>query len=357
MVIIVHHSQRFENIPAIPKMLTAYCQMGVQLFFVASAFTLCASYDIRSDEPHPLSSFFIRRIFRIAPLYYFGIGFYMVADLAMRHAGLVKGATNYTPLNVTANILFVHGFVPDAFNSVVPGGWSIATEMAFYALFPALFASFRWLHRRGGLPLIATVVAGALIVDAALQLAVIAWFGKGIANNNIFYCSIINQLPVFLIGMAGYAAIRYDDAFRPYPARDAIAFVVFTLVALWLMNGGESLPMIFLPSASAMAFLFMLNLARTFVHRAGVIEKVGQASFSMYVFHFVFALWITKIVVAALKAAVPVAALYVGTLALTILCTYGMATVSKLLIEDRFIDFGRRWIRKRDATRPEWTLS
>lgn len=32
--------------------------------------------------------------------------------------------------------LFVHGFHPQSINSVVPGGWSIAVEMTFYAVFP-----------------------------------------------------------------------------------------------------------------------------------------------------------------------------------------------------------------------------
>jgi peptidoglycan/LPS O-acetylase OafA/YrhL len=37
-----------------------------------------------------------------------------------------------------ATALFVHGFHPQSINSVAPGGWSIAIEMTFYAVFPLL---------------------------------------------------------------------------------------------------------------------------------------------------------------------------------------------------------------------------
>jgi len=44
-----------------------------------------------------------------------------------------KGAPAW---EVATTALFVHGFHPQTINSVVPGGWSIAVEMTFYAVFP-----------------------------------------------------------------------------------------------------------------------------------------------------------------------------------------------------------------------------
>src|SRR6185369_10001679 len=55
--------------------------IGVQLFFVASAFTIFLTYSNRyNKETAPVGNFFIRRFFRIAPMYYFGIIYFLWQD-------------------------------------------------------------------------------------------------------------------------------------------------------------------------------------------------------------------------------------------------------------------------------------
>src|SRR5437870_5372237 len=69
MVVVVHTSL---SVPALsPKIrnVAAFGQMGVQLFFLVSAYTLARSLTLRSDESSGLARYFIRRWFRIAPLY------------------------------------------------------------------------------------------------------------------------------------------------------------------------------------------------------------------------------------------------------------------------------------------------
>ena len=369
MVVTVHHSQIFGSLPRIVKVATSYGQMGVQLFFVASAFTLCTSFDLRRTEQNPYSSFFIRRYFRIAPLYYLGLALYATFDIVFRYLGPSGGESIYTPFNVFSNILFFHGFVPTAFNGVVPGGWSISTEMMFYLIFPALFVLLSKLFARGGLWPLYGVIATAIGIDFAFQWGVISIFGKGIENNNILYCSIIDQLPVFLIGMTIFFWIRYgtnldtaiaskgDDPGRRHRNlfTNCAGLAVFTLIGIVLMHSekllgdDKNISMIFLPSVSAVSFFFLLNICRVYVRKTGVLERIGQLSFSMYIFHFVFAWWMTKMVTDYLSTLVPSPILYVATLAFTILCTYSVALFSKVLIEDRFIDYGRRLIRRRDS--------
>ena len=76
LVIVVHVSQRATLTDPMLRWLTDYSQMGVQLFFVASAFTLCHALARRRDEPSPQLALYIRRVFRIAPLYWFAVIFY-----------------------------------------------------------------------------------------------------------------------------------------------------------------------------------------------------------------------------------------------------------------------------------------
>ena len=51
---------------------------------------------------------------------------------------------------------FLHSSSVTAYNSVVPGGWSIAVEMQFYLLFPLLIYLFR---RRNGATLCYALIA------------------------------------------------------------------------------------------------------------------------------------------------------------------------------------------------------
>lgn len=133
MVILVHVSSLFTFTTRFETTFFYYGKMGVQLFFVASAYTLCLSADHRKDESNPTLNFYIRRYFRIFPIYYFGIVLYLILHIVQGSAGA------YTLKNIFLNILLIHGLVPAANESIVHGGWSIGAEMIFYLIFPFLF--------------------------------------------------------------------------------------------------------------------------------------------------------------------------------------------------------------------------
>ena len=44
--------------------------LGVQLFFLVSAVTMCYMWQQRHDEPARALKFYVRRFFRIAPLFW-----------------------------------------------------------------------------------------------------------------------------------------------------------------------------------------------------------------------------------------------------------------------------------------------
>src|SRR5688500_15882045 len=81
-VVMVHASQygSFDVHPILARIISEGGR-GVQLFFLVSAFTLFLSYKNRSPlESHPTRNFFIRRFFRIAPMYYLGIVYYLIQN-------------------------------------------------------------------------------------------------------------------------------------------------------------------------------------------------------------------------------------------------------------------------------------
>ncbi len=68
-VIVIHAA----NVPHVPNTIWNLAlpgQRGVQLFFIVSAFTLFLSRERRPDEAHPDRNFFLRRFFRLTPMFY-----------------------------------------------------------------------------------------------------------------------------------------------------------------------------------------------------------------------------------------------------------------------------------------------
>ncbi|WP_225205876.1 acyltransferase family protein [Novosphingobium huizhouense] len=346
MVIVVHHGQKYTAIGN-AYYLIAFGQFGVQLFFVASAFTLCHSATSRGCEPNAYRNFLVRRFFRIAPLYYLAIPMYFVLYRYVKH----QGYEIYTPLNIALNVTFLQSFREEAMNGIVPGGWSIGVEVLFYLIFPVLFALVSgWVDMRRW-----KVVCGLPLVFTAISLLV--WVGIPVDREMMYY-SLFNQLPAFLTGMVLYFAAR--DGWQPSPRRDSVGAAAFAMVALVLLLGSHFnwMPRVCLalmPMAAAACFVFVFNLARLHASArpAQIVAKIGQVSYSIYIFHFIFAWPITQRLVAmAGRGGVPGAGgwdvrgllLYVPTLLLTIGASYAIGVVSKHLIEDRANVFGRRFI-------------
>ena len=83
MVLAVHTSQRVGNVglevfrfPLIGEFINAGAR-GVELFFLLSAFTLFRSSRTKySEESNPRRNFYIRRAFRILPLWWMAVTLY-----------------------------------------------------------------------------------------------------------------------------------------------------------------------------------------------------------------------------------------------------------------------------------------
>jgi peptidoglycan/LPS O-acetylase OafA/YrhL len=75
-VLLVHSWYWFDRVLPLRRFLAEIAfsgQRGVQLFFIVSAFTLFMSNDNRRNEKHPTLNFFLRRFFRLAPMFYIAL--------------------------------------------------------------------------------------------------------------------------------------------------------------------------------------------------------------------------------------------------------------------------------------------
>lgn len=354
LVILVHASQRVSGLSEATRQFAAFGQLGVQLFFLASAYTLCLSHESRRHETHWLSNFYIRRFFRIAPLYYFGIILYFSMKLMVGQIAPQNGYSPYSPVNVLANILLVHGFFPPANNVIVPGGWSIGTEVAFYAIFPLLVTAlgkFNGNLRLFGLSLVFWLLLFAVGLSQAFDWSVLLLTGKSVSVSGFFYYNFFNQLPVFLFGIALFY-YRPDTPWRgPLPllaASLAIAALFFILALGWW--SGIKYVFSFVPTVAAIAFFFVFLVLKHYPWlNSRVLGKIGVHSYGMYVTHFLFAWYLPKYFLNdRLSGLLSPVIIYVLVVMAAIVGSYFVSATLHRFLESPAIGLGKTLIQARE---------
>jgi peptidoglycan/LPS O-acetylase OafA/YrhL len=286
-VVLVHTGQGIAGLPGFWGGVAAAGQYGVQLFFIVSALTIGLTYERQVQGGSGIArasiAWLVKRLMRIAPLYYYGIGLYLVVFAGMRILGSAQPIAG--PGDILANLLFLHGWIPSAQNTVVPGGWSIAVEMTFYLVAPGIFLLIRSV--RASLAALAVSAFGVVALDHAAS-------GGGIANNSFLYFWFPTQLPVFMAGIALYriAGARLWTGLALAP-KDAILIALGTagLAVCGLVFGtGGDVDHALAPSLMGLAFcgLVLLSAASPLriVAANPAAEWLGRISYSVYINHF-----------------------------------------------------------------------
>ena len=271
-VIAVHVTTYGHDLPDKLQKLLMSGQCGVQLFFVVSAITLMQSWNTRQDGAGP---FYTRRFFRLAPMWLL----FVVGWTALRPLGLPGWMPNWPgPWDVVLATLFVHGWAPSAINSVVPGGWSIAAEASFYAIFPLLPAVLTTPLRAVAFAMLTACLG---IVAETLVSPLLAGVDPNLRGSFLYFW-FPNQLQAFALGIVAYQVIRT----RTVPRWMAELLVVVALLSTVLLPLATSL------GSSGVYGLQFALLAIGMGSGGGrylvndFAKWCGQRSYSAYFWHF-----------------------------------------------------------------------
>lgn len=266
--------------------ITWSAQHGVQLFFVVSAFTLTSRMTRRASD---IPAYALRRIARVGPGYWVAaFGYTMLAGMGARS----MAPQGLTPNDIIIAVLFGSVWQGGASLSVVPGGWSVASEVCFYFLLPL----FIWIINERVWRAILLAIAAALAAQVWARHAMLAGAWNG---NFAAYCNPIAQIPVFLFGVAAATVVARVS---PPPAPWVVTiFLGLAIAVLPLQPPFWPGPWFVIPH---LVFAVLASIAVMFaaIHPPGFltwrwIRRVGEVSYSMYLVHFILVapcLWLAQ---------------------------------------------------------------
>jgi peptidoglycan/LPS O-acetylase OafA/YrhL len=237
---------------------------GVPLFFIISAISLTISFEERKESK---LKFYIRRFFRIAPMYYFAIVLYNYNNY------------NLEIFSILSNIFFIHGFYPLGNNNVVPGGWSIATEMTFYVIFPFILQFIKRTHYI------------YLIISIFIYFIFYYILEKSIIISKNFEFSLIlsntiGPLIIFYLSLFFFIKKIFNNKKKLFIM--VSFFLIYflsndNLISLKIIN--FQMTRLFLLTAGLFIFLIMIKDLK-FSNSKNFIFYLGKYSYSMYIFHW-----------------------------------------------------------------------
>jgi peptidoglycan/LPS O-acetylase OafA/YrhL len=284
LVILIHSSQAFK-VSDFSKIICDKGDLGVQLFFILSSFTLFNSYSKRrfQDGQDVNRNFFIRRFFRIAPYYYIAGIIYVFYYYFIKN--------NFINVyNLIANFTFTNGLYLPGINDIPPGGWSIGVEMLFYLLIPMLFKYIDSL-RKSILLFVLTMLFSIMINHYFLNYTISflhsIW---GDINPWSLYFWLPNQLPVFILGIILYY-INRNVVLSFQSGQIILILSIILFIVFSFFKFSSEYPFYYIKREYVYGLIFVLFAIGTYTTNNEIlinnfIQKIGIVSFSMYLNHF-----------------------------------------------------------------------
>lgn len=284
LVMLIHSSQAFKVSDFTIK-LCNLGDLGVQLFFILSSFTLFNSYSNRITEENESVkvNFFIRRFFRIAPYYYTTVVIYVFYRIIIKNQPI-----NFK--NLIANFTFTNGIYLPGINDIPPGGWSIGVEMLFYLLIPFLFKSISSLKRAVLVFVLAflfSIMVNHYFLNQTSSFLHFLWQDY---NKWALYFWLPNQLPVFILGIILYH-INKNFEFSVSLGQLLLLVSIIFFLGLSFVKFNLEYPFYFIKREYIYSVIFLLISIGVYTTQNKLvindfIQKIGIVSFSMYLNHF-----------------------------------------------------------------------
>ncbi len=355
--VLAHHVHILVGMHAQP--ILSWGTLAVDLFMLLSGYLMTHHYLQRRDaEPwqsfRTIIKFWVRRFFRIAPLYYALLTVALLLGPYLGHCraeiiALWPDATTpldrYTdasPANIFLHLSFLFGVFPlYAFRTPLPD-WSIGLEMQYYLVFPAVMLLIaRFGAFLTGLTLVAVCLfAQWLLTDYFAQFAMPSFLPMKFSIFMIgMWAAIgrsVHNMTPFLLSAIGTAILA--SCLSGQSVSLTVFFVGMVVCFYYLMNDGS------LPLPKKMAPL--LQLCRKLLS-GKFCEFLGNTSFGVYLLHLLVILpLLSGLIQLSTFALLPQIARFFLCLALAIPPVYGGAWLLYYALERPGIRAGKAFLKR-----------
>ena len=316
--------------------------IGVDVFFVISGFLITGH--LISKPPRTgrqLAEFWGRRIRRLLPASFIVLGVTTLVTLLWAPQTIWAGAAK----QIAASALYVENWflaaqavdylAADAAASPVQHFWSLSVEEQFYLVWPVVVLVAIWLMGRRAQGMDRVAVGAAISVIVVGSFAASIW----ITTTDPSAAYFVSWTRAWELGLGGLAACAFPWTQRrmgTHPwVRDVIAYAGFALIAYAAFAFTGSTP--FPGAAAAIPVLGTALVIVAAVERGKMsplrpmswkpVQLVGDVSYSMYLWHWPALILLPYLLGHDLHRTAKV---------LAILLAFGLAWLSKVLVEDRF---------------------
>jgi peptidoglycan/LPS O-acetylase OafA/YrhL len=310
-----------DHIGPHPSLLNG--NVGVDVFFVLSGFLITT---LLLDEKHStgamcLKCFYIRRLFRIAPLYYLTIVAYALCTYALYRTHIEPLRWPEFQAAAPALAVFMGDYRPLSAGTMFGHAWTVAVEEKYYLAWPVLLLGLLRLRRYTRyMVMVALIVASWVILPNEHEAR--GYGGLAIGS---------------LLGLINRDRERvFADRILAVPCYVYLGAVLGGYVLAVMIEGGRIHVVLEIAAALLIVKLVERPSAATRLLESSSMTFIGRRSYSVYLFHVLIANAVMTVF-----ASVRLAAAWYIIFGLTFGMSVLLASISKAYVEDRMIAWGK----------------
>lgn len=323
--------------------LTVIGDLGVTLFFVLSGFliTYLLLAEKKSTQTVSIKKFYVRRILRIWPLYYFILllGFFVLPHIGFLHIPTTDLIDNGNVLQLFLFFFFFAniGFTTYGNLAYVDQTWSIAIEEQFYLLWPFIIKYVKRI-----LPVLLLIIATigvARAITGSLYLRD-EMYQKAYAV--LYYLRLDNMA---VGGVFAYVLFTNKKGVLKLLYTTFVQYTAIMLLA-FLMLKGYTIPYVHHIVYSVLFGIVIINVAanpgQIIAVKTKTIHYLGKISYGIYMYHNITIVIALKLCAHYLGSTST--AFFIISYIVSILLTLLLAHLSYQYFEKYFLSFKNKYV-------------